>query len=301
MLPKIAEEVSLLCLAGATASGKSDLALRIAQERDAEIINADALQIYREWRILTARPSERTVQQTPHFLYGCVSVAEEYTAAQWCQDATRRILENREKNRLSLLVGGTGLYLHTLLNGLAEIPEPDPDIRKEVRKLALLISSEELHEILLKTDPLSAAILHPNDRQRVSRALEVVRSTGKSILFWQKETLKTYLPKEMITELIVLDPPRSALYQKIDGRFETMIENGAIEETRQATENFPDMNLPGMKAVGAKQIQSYLLKEIDEKEMITLAQTATRQYAKRQTTWFKNKTPNAKRLAPVNS
>lgn len=281
----------MICLAGPTASGKSDLALALAEKYDADIVNADALQIYREWRVLTARPSADEEARVPHRLYGFVSVREQYTVTKWCQAAADILSENIAKNKKTILVGGSGLYFRTLLNGVADIPDPDPDIREALRTAARTLPPLELYRILEKEDPIAANRLHPHDLQRITRALEVVRTTGQSVYTLQNETIKRFLPESVLSQFFTLSPPRDKLYALINQRFDKMIANGAVEEVRTVLETGVSPEAQGFKAVGAREIAAYLAGEKSLDEATITAKTATRRYAKRQTTWFRRQTP----------
>ena len=275
---------SLLFLGGATASGKSDLAIALAQKYDGVIINADSMQIFKEPSLLTARPSENDHQKAPHKLYGFLSINDSYCVTQWCEDVCHEIKDCFKKQKLPIIVGGTGLYFHTLMHGIAQIPDIHPDIRTWVRTLSVT----EIQKYLQDKDPVSAKILHPNDTQRLSRALEVIESTGTSLQDWYKNP-KTFLDVDWDYYFYILNPAREKLYHRIDRRFIKMLNMGGLDEARLLMDMGFHEHLTGMKAVGIPELIRHLKGEYDLETAIFLAQTASRQYAKRQMTWFRNK------------
>lgn len=277
----------LALIAGPTASGKTALALRLAQSRPVTIINADSAQVYAHLPILSAQPSAEEMASAPHRLFGYLDGREACSAARWAQDAKLEIEMAWSEDRLPLLVGGTGLYLRTLLDGIAPIPEIDPEVRRAIRAL----TTPEAYQALVEIDPTSAAALSPNDDSRIKRALEVMRSTGRSIVDWRKLHEGGIGDAVELHPLILL-PPRDWLHERCDRRFEQMLERGAIEEV----ESLLALNLPAdapvMRAIGVPEIAAMLGGEIDRKEALARGQAATRQYAKRQYTWFRNQPPD---------
>lgn len=279
-LPKLA------LIAGPTASGKSALALALAERRAGTIINADSAQVYKDLRIVTARPSEEDEALVPHRLYGFRDAAEPCSAATWAADAAREIAAARQAGRLPILAGGTGLYIRTLLDGIAPVPEIDVAIRAEVRALPVGAA----HEALAQEDPGAAARLRPSDTTRVARALEVVRSTGRPLAEWQKERRGGIAGDFTLVPLILL-PPRDWLHMRCDERFEKMMSEEGLEEVRSLVARKLDPALPAMRAIGVVEIAAFLRGEIDRDRALELGRIATRQYAKRQYTWFSRQPP----------
>jgi tRNA dimethylallyltransferase len=273
-------------IAGPTASGKSALALALARSANGTVINADASQVYADLAILSARPSPEEMAAAPHRLFGHIDGAEACSAARWAADARREIADAHAAGRLPILVGGTGLYLRTLLDGIAPVPEIDPDIRATVRALPVA----EAHAALSREDPEAAARLNPADTTRVARALEVVRSTGTTLAVWQQRKTGGIGERIALRPLVLL-PPRDWLVARCDLRFGAMIESGAIEEVeRLLARNLPP-DLPVMRAIGVPEIMAWTGGEIDRDTMVARGRIATRQYAKRQYTWFANQPP----------
>ncbi len=271
---------------GPTASGKSALALDLAKKQPSLIINADSAQVYRDLTVLSARPTEDEMQGFEHQLFGYIDGSEACSAARWAGDAKTAIREAHERDFLPILVGGTGLYVRVLLEGIAPIPDIDPDIRKAVRKLETL----EAYEALKKLDPMSAERLNSKDMTRIQRALEVVRSSGRPLDHWQRQKVGG-IARDITLRPLVLLPPREWLYQRCDDRFQAMIDAGAGEEVQQLLSRNLPANLPVMRAIGVAEIASWLAGEISLAAAIERARIATRQYAKRQYTWFRNQSP----------
>ncbi len=268
-----------MIIAGPTASGKSALALALAQRLGGTVINADAMQCYRELRIITARPSPEDEALAPHRLYGVRAAAEPANAAWWRSNA----LAEMAQAEFPILCGGTGMYFSSLVNGIADIPEPDPAAREEARRLIAEIGPEALH---VKLDPETATKLKPGDSQRIARAYEVLLSTGKGLAFWQAQ------PTERLTgwrlRMILLDPPRDMLREAIETRFEAMLEQGAREEVRNFLTLGLDASLPLMRAHGVPELGAYLRGEITLEDAKARATLVTHQYTKRQGTWFRH-------------
>jgi tRNA dimethylallyltransferase len=273
-------------IAGPTASGKSALALRLAEIAGGIVINADSAQVYRDLRVLTARPSPDEEARAPHRLYGHVDAARAGSAPEWAAEARLEIATAHRKGRLPILVGGTGLYIRTLLDGIAPVPAIDEAIRAEVRALPVA----EAHALLAEADPAAAARLRPSDTNRVARALEVVRSTGRTLASWQNEK-EGGIAGEIRLVPMILSPPRDWLRARCDARFEGMLKVGAVEEAAALIGRGLDPALPAMRAIGVAEIGAWMAGRIDRETMVTLAQTATRQYAKRQQTWFSRQPP----------
>ncbi|MFV1920732.1 tRNA (adenosine(37)-N6)-dimethylallyltransferase MiaA [Sphingomonas sp. MJ1 (PH-R8)] len=280
-LPKVA------LIAGPTASGKSALAIAVAERHRGTVINADSAQVYRDLRVLSARPSMEEEAQVPHRLFGHVDGGEDYSAARWAAEARAAIDTTLAEERLPVLVGGTGLYLRTLLDGIAPVPEIDPAIRAEVRALPVA----EAHAALARLDPQAAERLRASDTTRVARALEVVRSTGRPLAEWQAAREGGIADRIDLVPLVLL-PDRPWLVERCDRRLEAMFGGGAVEEVAAllAREDLsPDA--PVRRAIGVPQIAAYLQGEISREQALAESRLATRQYAKRQYTWFRNQPP----------
>jgi tRNA dimethylallyltransferase len=274
------KEKSVLLIAGPTASGKSALAVEIAKARGGVVINADASQVYRELYILSARPSVDEMAEVPHRLYGYRSGSEEYSVGEWLKDVESCIEIVWNVGKLPIIVGGTGLYFMALEKGLAKVPPIAVEVREKWRKHA-----GDLHQELSIRDPASAMKLNPADRQRLIRALEVVDSTGKTLPTWQQEALEASFLKSVSVERIFKTLPREELYARADQRFELMLERGGLDEVRALAEFTPDK--PIMKAIGVPELLRHVSGEIELPEATRLAKIATRQYIKRQMTWFR--------------
>ncbi|HEV2303412.1 MAG TPA: tRNA (adenosine(37)-N6)-dimethylallyltransferase MiaA [Stellaceae bacterium] len=272
-------------IAGPTASGKSALALALAEALGGAIVNADSQQVYRDLFILTARPGPEAEARVPHRLYGWLDAAERGSAARWRTLALAAMTEARAEGRLPIVVGGTGLYLAALLRGLAPIPAIPPAIRAEAGEIHRRSGGQGLREALAALDPEGAAALQPADRPRLLRAWEVVRATGLPIAEW-RERPPPAAPWRFAT--ILLLPPRAELYAACDTRFAAMLERGALEEAAALAARGLDPALPAMKALGVPQLLRHLRGELTLAAAIEAGQRATRNYAKRQTTWFRH-------------
>ena len=275
-------------IAGPTASGKSALALRLARAANGVVINADASQVYADLQILSARPSQEEMADIPHRLFGHIDGTESCTAARWAAEARAEVDRAHAEGRLPILVGGTGLYIRTLLDGIAPVPDIDPAIRAQVRALPVA----QAHEALTREDPQAAARLASADTSRVARALEVIRSTGKPLSEWQKHKSGGIGDRVSLFPLILL-PPRDWLIARCDLRFEQMVDGGAVEEVKALLARDLPPSLPVMRAIGVPEIAAWLANEIDRDTMLERGRIATRQYAKRQYTWFANQPPAA--------
>jgi tRNA dimethylallyltransferase len=274
-------------IAGATASGKSALAVALAERANGVIVNADSAQIYRDLPILSAAPPDQEQARVEHRLYGIRDGAEPCSAAEWAGLAKAEIAAIQASGRLPILVGGTGLYLRALLDGIAPVPEIDADVRKRVRAASVEANLAQL----TKVDPEAAGRLNANDRTRIARALEVALWTGRTLADWQARR-EGGIANQISLKPIVLLPPRPWLYERCDRRFETMVECGAIDEVRALLDRKLDPSLPVMRAIGVREIAAFLSGEIDREEMIRRGQQATRNYAKRQYTWFAHQAPS---------
>ncbi|AOF97480.1 tRNA dimethylallyltransferase [Sphingobium sp. RAC03] len=262
------------------------MAIALAKATGGIVINADASQVYADLAILSARPSADEMGDVPHRLFGHIDGAQACTAPRWAAEAKAQIAAAQEQGRLPILVGGTGLYIRTLLDGIAPVPDIDPDIRATVRALPVA----EAHSALTQEDPEAATRLAPADTTRVARALEVVRSTGKPLKQWQQHK-RGGIADQITLAPMILRPPRDWLIARCDRRFVQMIDAGAIEEVEALLARHLHPDLPVMRAIGVPEIRAWLGGEIDRETMIERGALATRQYAKRQYTWFTNQPP----------
>ena len=284
----LAARPNVALIAGPTASGKSALALMLAEKRGGMIINADSAQVYRDLRIVTARPSPEEEARAPHRLFGHVDAADTvYSAAHWAAEARVEIDRAVAASSLPILVGGTGLYLRTLIDGIAPVPEIDPKIRAEVRAMNLA----DAYAALTRVDRAEAARLNPADTTRIARALEVIRSTGRPIADWRRERVGGIGDHISLVALVLL-PPRDWLYERIDRRFAAMVDAGAMDEVTAliGREDVP-LDAPVRRAIGMPELAAAAIGELTLAEAIARASLATRQYAKRQYTWFRNQPP----------
>ena len=275
----------VIVVTGPTASGKSGLALAIAEAFDGTVINADSMQVYRELEILTARPDAEALARAPHRLYGVIPGAESCSAGRWRALALKEIDAALEKDRLPIVVGGTGLYLKALAEGLAALPSISAEVRERARARHALLGGAAFHAELALRDPATAARLHAADSQRLIRAWEVLEATGRSLTDWQAETEAA--PASYRFASFVLLPPRPALYAACDRRFEAMLAAGALDEVRALLALDLDPALPVMKALGVAELADHLRGTLSLEAAVDKAQQATRRYAKRQVTWLR--------------
>jgi tRNA dimethylallyltransferase len=280
-------KVDAVLIAGPTGSGKSALALELAQRLDATIINADSMQVYAELRILTARPSREDEVRVPHRLYGHVSASERYSAGRYQDETARALAEALEQNRLPLFVGGTGFYFSALTEGLSPIPSVPAEVRTAVRTRFETMGRENFFADLAARDPDTAAKLRISDTQRILRAADVLAATGVPLSGWQRVSGKPVLDGLTLGRYL-LAPPREILHGRLERRFRAMVEAGALDEARALAEL--DESLPAAKALGVPQLLRHLAGELSLEAAVVEAQIATRQYAKRQVTWFRNRT-----------
>lgn len=279
-------DVEAILIAGPTASGKSALALRLAEERRGVVINADSMQVYRELRLLTARPAAEDEARAPHALYGHVPASDAYSAARYAREVAAFLPEARRRGLLPIIAGGTGLYFKALTEGLAPIPEIAPDIRAYWRGEAARQGPAALHEILATRDPEMAMRLRPTDPQRIVRALEVLESTGKSLSHWQSSPGLPVLAEEAC-ERLVIRPERDELRRRCDLRFDRMMKDGALDEVAGLKAMGLDPSLPAMQALGVRALSDHLDGTLSLDEAVERAKAETRQYAKRQETWLR--------------
>ena len=277
-------------IAGPTASGKSALALALAEALGGTIINADSMQVYRDLRIVTARPTAQEEARVPHLLYGHVDAAENYSVGRWCVGASAALAAVERAGRLPVVVGGTGLYFKALTRGLAAVPPIPPQIRAAVRERLERKGIAALYAELGERDAATARRLMPRDRARVTRALEVMLATGRSLTDWHAEGMKPALDAQAAVKLF-LDVERAELYRRIDGRFDAMLGSGALDEVRALASRGLDPALPAMKAHGVPWLIRHLSGEIDLVAAVEGAKRDTRRYSKRQGTWFRHQLP----------
>jgi tRNA dimethylallyltransferase len=278
-------------IAGPTASGKSDLAVRLAlalagQGRKGVVINADSAQVYRELRVLSARPSEEEMHGIEHRLFGTWDGAQACSAADWALAAREGIAAVHADGAVPILVGGTGLYIRTLIEGIAEVPSIDPAVREEVRAL----EPAEAHTALAVEDPPRAALLHPNDRSRVARALEVIRSTGKPLAHWQRASAGG-IGEDVALHPVILQPGLETLRERTERRFTHMLDEGAAEEVRALLARRLSPDLPVMRAIGVREVAGWITGAWSREEAEQGGQRATWQYARRQLTWLRGQPP----------
>ncbi|WOK36858.1 tRNA (adenosine(37)-N6)-dimethylallyltransferase MiaA [Sphingomonas sp. C3-2] len=276
----------VVLIAGPTASGKSALAVRLGQHLPSLVINSDSAQVYSDLQVLSARPSEDEKGGVPHHLFGYIDGETACSAARWAEDAKQALALAARDERLPILVGGTGLYMRTLLDGIAPVPEIDEALRAEIRALPVA----EAHHLLQQHDPAAAERLNPADTTRVARALEVARGTGRTLADWQAQRVGGIQNAIDLVPLILL-PPRDWLFERIERRFGVMVAGGAVDEVERLLERELDPALPVMRAIGVPEISGWLRGEISRAAMLELGTIATRQYGKRQYTWFSRQPP----------
>jgi tRNA dimethylallyltransferase len=277
-------------IAGPTASGKSALALELALAAGGVVINADSMQVYRDLRIITARPTHGDEARVPHRLYGHVDAAVNFSAGAWVSDAAEALEEAKAVGRLPIFIGGTGLYFKALTVGLSVVPPIPAEVREDVRARLERNGVEALHAELARRDPPAAERLNLRDRTRIARALEVVEATGRSLLDWHHEGQPPLLPKDSF-RAVFLAPERDELYARIDARFGAMLGAGALKEVERLAARNLDPLLPAMKAHGVPALIRHLRGEISLEQAATIGRADTRHYAKRQFTWFRHQLP----------
>lgn len=290
--------VRAVLIAGPTASGKSVLAVELARTTGGVVINADSMQVYRDLRVLTARPTPAQEALAPHCLYGHVDAAVNCSVGIWLDDAQAALADAERDGRLPIFVGGTGLYFKALLRGLSAIPPVPQDIRDAIRARLEREGIEALYEDLVQRDPVAGARLKPRDRARIPRALEVLEATGKPIDEWHAHGLPPLLKSDEV-RAVFLAPDRAELHARIDHRFATMLAEGALDEVAALASRKLDPMLPAMKALGVPPLLKHLRGEISLDEARTLGSAETRQYAKRQFTWFRHQLPEFEWISPA--
>ncbi len=284
----------ILLLAGPTASGKSGLALALAGATGGEIVNADSMQVYADLRILTARPSAEEEARAPHRLFGVADAAEAWSVGRWLLAAQAALGEIAARGRPAIIVGGTGLYFRALTLGLAEIPPLPRDVRNQMLEDFAADGEPAFRARLAEADPRAEARIAPGDRQRLTRALEVYEATGRALSDWHSDTTPTLAPGAW--RGVVLAPPRTELYARIDARLARMVDEGALAEVAALSARGLDSRLPAMKALGVSAFADQLSGALSPEEALAQARMETRRYAKRQITWFDRQSPDWPRL-----
>ena len=282
---------SAVLIAGPTASGKSALAVRLAERLNGVVINADSMQVYRDLRVITARPSKQEEARVPHRLYGHVDASVNYSVGAWRYDVQQVLDQAEQYGRVPILVGGTGLYFTILTKGLAAVPPIPAEIRERVRGKLATQGVAPLYQELLERDPAAAHRLMPNDKSRISRALEVVLATGRSLADWHREGMPPLIDAARAAKVFITCE-REELKRRIEARFAAMLAAGALDEVRALAERDLDPTLPAMKAHGVPWLIRHLRGEIGLEEAAAGGVMDTRRYAKRQVTWFKNQLPD---------
>ncbi|MNS35104.1 tRNA dimethylallyltransferase [compost metagenome] len=286
----------LTLIAGPTASGKSRLALDMAEKTGAVIINADSQQLYADLRVLSARPSIEDESRAEHRLYGVADAAESWSVGRWTRAVMPLLEELAAQDRPALLVGGTGLYFNALTRGLADIPAVPDAVRDTVQADYDLEGEAAFRRRLAEVDPTAAAAITPGDRQRLIRALAVAQATGRSLSDWKADTRPLLAPGSY--EALIVEPPRDRLYAACDVRVSQMIQNGALDEVRALLARNLDPTLPAMKAVGVPELAAHLSGATTLDQAVAAIRLSTRHYAKRQLTWFRNQTSDWARVSP---
>ena len=286
----------IILISGPTASGKSNFAIKVAKKIDGEIINADSMQVYKQLKILSARPDPKKYQKIKHHLYGFHDVTKNFSTGDWLKLVNKKIIEVQKRKKIPILVGGTGLYFKALTNGLVEIPNISLKLRNQIRGLQKKIGQKKFYEKLLKLDPSSKAKINPTDTQRSIRAYEVKKFTKKSLHEWFKDTKSNFLEGDFIK--VYIDYPRQELIERINLRAVHMIENGAIEEVKNFIKLRIRKDKSANKAIGVNEIREYLKRQKDLNETREKIAIKTRQYAKRQSTWARGNMLNWMKLRP---
>ena len=279
--------MNAILITGPTASGKSALAVEFAKQHNGVVINADSMQVYDTLCVLTARPSDEDMQGVPHYLYGHVPANLAYSTGAWLRDVTELLPRLHADGRKPIFVGGTGLYFKALTGGLSDMPAIPEEVRNRLRSRLQEEGRDELYRQLRERDPLVAESLRPQDGQRIVRALEVLEATGRSIADFQAQTGPVIVDPSTSRKIVVA-PDRAILHQRINGRFEKMLEQGAEDEVKTLLSLSLPPDMPVMKAIGVSQIAAMLRGELSRDEVLERGAAATRQYAKRQMTWFRN-------------
>jgi tRNA dimethylallyltransferase len=287
-----------ILIAGPTASGKSALALDLAERNGCVVVNTDSMQGYSVLDVLTARPTAAELARAPHFLYGHVHPSTAYSTGAWLRDVTKLIDDGALSARPAIFVGGTGLYFRALAEGISEMPDIPQSIRDRWRYELKEQGAAKLHRILLREDSATGMRLKPTDGQRIVRALEVLDASGRSILEWQAARGRPLIDRDSAS-LFVIEPDRAELVSRIEARFDRMLDHGALDEIKRLATLGLAPDLPAMKAIGVRELQAAMAGDMSFSEAIERAKIATRQYAKRQATWFRHRLgPEWRRLRP---
>jgi tRNA dimethylallyltransferase len=276
-----------ILITGPTASGKSALAVELAQKHGGEVVNADSMQVYDTLHVLTARPFAADMGGVPHHVYGSVPASAKYSTGEWLRTVEEIVRQIRASGKIPVFVGGTGLYFKALTGGLSDMPAIPDEIRQKWRSRLMAEGAESLHAVLAGADPRAAAAIGAHDGQRIARALEVMEASGRSILDLQHEAGRAVIEEARARKIVVL-PDRTLLHERINRRFEKMLDLGAVEEVKALLALHLDPDMPVMKAIGVPQIADMLAGKLSKDDVIERASAATRQYAKRQMTWFRN-------------
>ena len=280
----------IILIYGPTASGKSQFAIKLAKKINGEIINADSMQVYKQLKILSARPSQKEYQNIKHHLYGFLNVNKNFSTGDWLKLVNKKILNIKKRKKVPILVGGTGLYFKALTNGLINIPNIPIKLRNKVRSFHTKLGPNKFFLKLKKLDPLVLGKIEPSDTQRVIRAYEVITFTNKSIYNWFNDTKSKYFEKDFFK--IYIDFPRKELLKRIDLRVKKMIQKGLISEVKKFNNFRVKKDKSVSKAIGIKEVNDYILKQIELRELIEKISIKTRQYAKRQSTWARGNMQN---------
>jgi tRNA dimethylallyltransferase len=286
----------IILVAGPTASGKSNFAIKIAKKIKGEIINADSMQVYKELKILTARPKKKDQKKIKHHLYGVQNSSKKFSTGDWLKLACKKIQEIKKKGKTPILVGGTGLYFKSLIDGLVKIPKISSKKRNNIRSLHRKLGQKKFYKKLLQIDPLAKNIINQHDAQRSIRAFEIKKYTRKSMLHWFRDTKVLFDPNDFIK--IYIDFPRQELLKKIEERIGQMLEDGAIEEVRKFDRLKVRKENTANKVIGIKEIRNYLNGELGLEETRERIFIKTRQYAKRQTTWARGQMISWQKVNP---
>jgi len=286
----------IILISGPTASGKSNFSIKLAKKINGEIINADSMQVYKQLKILSARPDPKQYQKIKHHLYGFHDVKKNFSTGDWLKLVSKKIEEVQKRKKTAILVGGTGLYFKALTDGLVKIPNISLKLRNQIRKLQKNLGQKKFYEKLLKLDPSSKGKINPTDTQRSIRAYEVKKFTKKSLYEWFKNTKSNFLESDFFK--VYIDYPRHELIERINLRTEEMIENGAIQEVKNFIKLKVRKDKSVNKAIGVMEIKDYLNKEKDLKEIKEKIAIKTRQYAKRQSTWARGNMTRWIKLKP---
>lgn len=288
VIPDFSADRSPILIAGPTASGKSGLALTLAERFGGAIVNADALQVYASWQVLTARPDDAEQARAPHFLYGHIGLNQPYSVGHWLREVEACLALLQNQGLRPIIAGGTGLYFQALTRGLADIPAIPAEVRQEADRMMNASGEGAFTEYLRKEDPVTYSKIDINNPARTQRAWEVLQATGRGLAAWHEQTPPPLLPLER-THALHLHSDTDWLNRRIEARFDQMIEQGALDECRAVLEGGWDPSHPSCQAIGAKELIGCLQGEMPLQEAVDLAKIQTRQYAKRQRTWFRNK------------